>query len=123
MGYYADKTDMKIETVSFNVPMYNPRLRSEEEGLMACAFTADVTIDGESFFLDTAFVFKTPDFWAVGDVVFVNSFWCFEEAGENDRECQFSPEQQQQIISVLAPQMTYDTYSWFTKTITKPQAA
>lgn len=123
MSYYTDKTDMKIETVTFDVPMYNPRLRSEKEGLMACAFAADVHINGISFFIDTAFMFETSDFWSIGKVVVVNSFWGFENIGEHDKECKFTPEQEKQIIAALIPKMTYDTYSWFTKTITKQMAA
>lgn len=123
MSNYIDKTQAAIQTVAFVQPIHNPCLRSEEEGLMACKFNADIIINDQPFFLSAAFVFKTPDFWTVGEVVLVNDFWCFDVTEEPNKECIFSDEQKQHIISVLSSSLTYDKYSWFTKTITKEIAA
>lgn len=123
MSIAIEKRDVKVETVTFVNPMHNPRLRSEKEGTMACAFAADILINGEHFFLDTAFMFATPDFWAIGDITLVNSFWIYENPVEDSKECQLDSDQQKQILEALAAQMTYDTYSWFTKTVIKQEAA
>ena len=123
MSLYIDQRDVKIETVSFVEPLHNPALRSEEEGKMACKFNGDVLINGEKHFVDTAFVFSTSDFWTVDDILDINMFYAFVPWGENDKECRLSEVQQKQIVSELARQMTYDKYSWFTKTITKEAVA
>lgn len=118
-----DKRDLEIETVVFEKPMHNPRLRSEKEGEMACAFHADILINGEYHFVDTTFTFSTHDFWTVGEVKDINMIYCFASSNKNDLECIFTKEQERQIVEALASQITYDKYSWFTKTVTKQPIA
>ena len=123
MIFTTDRRDVKIETVTFVTPLHNPRLRSEKEGKMACTFHGDVLINNEKHFVDVAFVYSTSDFWTVGEVLDINMFYAFVPWGDSDKECELSKEQQQKIVDELAHQMTYDKYSWFTKTIKKEALA
>lgn len=114
-----DQKDLVIKTAVFAEPMHNPALRSEEEGRMACRFHGDILINGKPYFLDTSFVFATSDFWTVGDITEINLFCAYTGNGKFNEECEFDEDQKQQVIKHLAKAMTYDTYHWFTKIVSK----
>lgn len=117
---------MSILTLNVTItnPPVNPRLRSEQIGIMACALSTYFEIDDKHYFVDAAFTYTTSDFWTVDQITLINLFDSYSIKADGSGTChQFDADAKMQIITAIARSMSYDTYSWFTHTICKEKLA